>query len=276
MEKYLFTDGTNVTREVESKEELQKLIQLSADPTRIRIWIFNTSEWITLSDFNKRLSVPPAKIPKETPKVPVPPPLPQRRFVLPPFLRKSILALAAVTVIFLIYNFTRVSWRKASALSVMATRPGNTPLTNIDSIISTIEQLRGQKLDKVTRTNLRIRTNWPDLLQLRLDCDRDSSRQGIRYYNMNLMLDNSTGYQIDQADIRITIWKDGEVADTDTVRFYNIGYSKPGRQEVDGMYEGDSISVAFTSIRSRAFNFCYSENKKSNYGNYNDRWFCKD
>ncbi len=34
MEKYLFTDGTNVIREAESREELQSLIQSSADPAK--------------------------------------------------------------------------------------------------------------------------------------------------------------------------------------------------------------------------------------------------
>ena len=54
MEKYLFTDGTNVIREVESDEELHNLIQSSAEPGKVRIWIFNTNEWISLADFNKR------------------------------------------------------------------------------------------------------------------------------------------------------------------------------------------------------------------------------
>src|SRR5258705_12262029 len=53
MEKYLFTDGTNVIREVESREELQSLIQSAAETAKVRIWIFSTSEWITVTDFNK-------------------------------------------------------------------------------------------------------------------------------------------------------------------------------------------------------------------------------
>jgi hypothetical protein len=93
---------------------------------------------------------------------------------------------------------------------------------------------------------------------------------------MTLTIDNSTGYQVDQADVKLTVWKNEEPSYTDTISFSNFGYSRPVRRVVDGIQEGDSISVAFSSIRSRVFNFCYSEDKKSNYGNYNDRWFCKD
>jgi hypothetical protein len=277
MEKYLFTDGTNVIREAESKEELQKLILSSADPARVRIWIFNTSEWITLSDFNKRTSPSKEISRREIKDEVVPEPKKgSKKFLFSAIARKTLVGIGAATIIFLIYNFTRVTWRKASALSVMAERPANTPATNIDSIIATIELIRGQKLDKTTRTNLRIRTNWPELLQLRLDCDRDTSREGIRYYNMTLAIDNSTGYQIDQADVKLTVWKNEEPTHTDTFSFRSFGYSRPVRRLIDGVQEGDSISVAFSYIRSRVFNFCYSEDKQSNYSNYNDRWFCKD
>ena len=63
MEKYLFTDGTNLVREVQSKEELYTLIQSSGDSGKIRIWIFSTSEWISYTEFSKRsiAGIPPAK-----------------------------------------------------------------------------------------------------------------------------------------------------------------------------------------------------------------------
>jgi hypothetical protein len=54
MKKYLFTDGTNVIREVQSDEELQALIQSSAELDKIRIWIFNTNEWLTHAEFCKQ------------------------------------------------------------------------------------------------------------------------------------------------------------------------------------------------------------------------------
>jgi len=277
MEKYLFTDGTNVIREVQSKEELQTLIQSSADPEKIRIWIFNTNEWISLADFNKRSSKlfsPVKKTPPVTEIRQKPPPA--RRFALPPLLKKMLIGLVAAAAIFLVYNFTKVTWTRVSPLSITAARPVNTPLVNFDSLLQTIEALRGQKLDKITRTNLRIRNSWPDLLQLQLNAEKDTSREGSRYYNLELTLDNSTGYSIDNAVVKFIVWRNNEIGNTDTLRFANIGYASPAKRMIEGVFKGDSVSVSFTSIKSKVFNFCYSSDKKSNYGNYNDRWFCKE
>jgi hypothetical protein len=275
MEKYLFTDGTNVNREVESKEELQRLIQSAADPAKIRIWIFNTNEWISLADFNKRS---PLFSPSEKKIVSVEiekKPKPVKKFAIPGVLKKVLFGILTVAAIFLVYNFTRVTWRKTFPMHIVAERPANTPVSDIDSLIATIELLRGQKLDKTTRTNLRIRNNWPDLLQLHLDADRDTSREGLRYYNLTLSIDNSTGYSIDEAEVKLVVWENNMPAYSDTMKFDHIGYSTPARRSLAGVHKGDSISVAFSSIRSRAFNFCYSSDKKTNYGNYNDRWFCR-
>jgi hypothetical protein len=277
MEKYLFTDGTNVIREAESKEELQILIQSSADPVKVRIWLFNTSEWISLADFNKRSSkfispdkkVVPLMEKKELIK-------PVRKSVIPGLLKKTLIGAVAITAIFLVYNFTKVTWEKIAPLSIIAARPANNPPVDVDSLIETIETLRGQNLDKITRTNLRIRNTWPDLLQLQLNADRDESREGFRYYNIELSVDNSTGYNIDNAIVKLDIWKNNEISISDTLRFVNIGYSTPAKRKMEGIYKGDSVSVSFTSVKSKVFNFCYSSDKRSNYGNYNDRWFCKE
>jgi hypothetical protein len=278
MEKYLFTDGTNVIREVESKKELLALIQSAIDPARVRIWIFNTSEWINITEFNKRFISPvispfeksePIVEKKEERK-------PSKKFISKSFLKKALIGIVAALTIFLVYNFTKVTWRKASPLTITAARPLNTPPMDADSLIETIELLRGVKLDKITRTNLRIRNTWPDRIELQLVTDRDISREGSRFYNLEFSIDNSTGYNIDNAEVKLTTWKDDEVSSTDTIHFSNIGYAAPAKRKLEGIYRGDSISVAFSSIRSRVFNFCYSLDKKSNYGNYNDRWFCKE
>jgi hypothetical protein len=278
MEKYLFTDGTNVIREVETKEELQTLIQSSADPGKVRIWIFNTSEWVSIADFNKRSSkhltngkkIIPVTENKETYK-------PARKSPVAGLLKKGLIGTAAAAAIFLVYNFTKVTWAKTSPLSITAERPDNTPPVDADSLIATIEWLRGQKLDRITKTNLRIRNTWPDLIQVQLSADRDtSSREGLKYYNLELTLDNATGYNIDNTVVKLSVWKNKEVSSSDTIRFTNIGYSSPAKRKLEGVYRGDSISVAFAAIKSKVFNFCYSSDKKSNYGNYNDRWFCKE
>ena len=277
MEKYLFTDGTNVIREVESRDELQSLIQSSAEPAKVRIWIFNTSEWVSIADFNKHPSRQNPLIKKAAPVIEAKEaPKPVRRSAIPGILKKTLIGIVTAAAIFLVYNFTRVTWRKASALSITAERPGNTPVVNVDSLIETIESLRGQKLDKITKTNLRIRNTWPDLIQLQLTADRDTSKEGSRYINPEVSVDNSTGYNIDNAVVKFDIWKNSELSSSDTIHFSNFSYAATVKRKIEATYRGDSISVSFISIKSKAFNFCYSSDKKSNYGNYNDRWFCRE
>lgn len=276
MEKYLFTDGTNVVREVQSEEELQKLIQSSGDAGKIRIWVFNTNEWITYTDFSKKFILKTSSLKKSVNNVektePVVPPKRANPFS---GLTKLLILPTVAAAVFLIYNFTRIKWSKVSPLELTAERPGNTPLINIDSLIAEIEYSRGQKLDKITATNLRIRNTWPDRIVLQLKSDRDSSQDGIKFYNINLSIDNSTGYNVDQMVAELKSWKNNEVIKLDTFQFRNIGYAAPAKRNVPGEYLGDSLSVSILSLRSKAFNFCYSAEKESNYGNLNDRWFCK-
>ena len=277
MEKYLFTDGTNVVREVESREELQSLIQSSAEPAKVRIWIFNTNEWISITDFNKRAYRQNSLVKKAEPAVEVKdPPKPPRRSVIPGYLKKGMIGIIGAAAIFLVYNFTRVTWRKTSPLNIAAERPGNTPAVDVDSLIETVEELRGQKLDRITRTNLRIRNTWPDLIQLQLNADRDISRTGSRYYNAEVSIDNSTGYNLDNAVVKLDVWTDDEITGSDTIQFSSISYAALAKRKLEPIYRGDSLSVSFISIKSKVFNFCYSSEKKSNYGNYNDRWFCRE
>ena len=278
MKKYLFTDGTNVIREVQSEEELQSLIQSSGDPDKIRIWIFNTNEWVTHAEFRKHriAKVAPLKNPpdKEEKKHEVA--VPQRAAVKPRNWSKLVIALIAAAAIFLVYNFTRIKWTKISPLEITASRPNNVPLMDVDSLVEEIEFVRGQKLDRVTATNLRIRNTWPDRMQLKLKSDREAANGDVKFYNVSLFIDNSTGYNIDQAIVELTNWEHDGVIKVDTFQFDFIGYAAPATRDIAGEYRGDSLSVAFLSLRSKAFNFCYSAGKESNYGNLNDRWFCKD
>jgi len=279
MEKYLFTDGTNAVREVQSEEELQTLIQSSGDPGKIRIWVFSTSEWVTYTEFSKRSVakvVPLKKTVNNEEKNKVPPANSKPAKKSYAGLTKLIIALVTGLTIFLIYNFTRIKWSTTTPLEIIAPRPVNVPLMNVDSLIQFIEYTRGQKLDRVTSTNLRIRNTWPDRLQLQLKSDRDTSQAGTKFYNISITIDNSTGYNIDNAVVELTNWKKGEVNKTDTLRFDYVGYAAPAKQSVPGEYRGDSLSVSFLELRSKAFNFCYAAGKESNYGNLNDRWFCKE
>ena len=267
-----------MTREVQTDEELQTLIQSSPDPGKIRIWIFNTNEWITQAEFKKQKfgRIPPLKNEPEpvareekTSGTQKPAAKPKRR-------SRVLIILLMAAAIFLVYNFTRIKWTKISPLEITAERPNNVPLMDVDSLIGVIEFERGQKLDKTTATNLRIRNTWPDRMQLKVKSDRQTSNGDIKFYNVSLFIDNSTGYNVDQAIVELSNWKNGEVAGRDTFQFDFISYAQPSTRVVPGEYRGDSLSVSFLSLRSKAFNFCYAAEKESNYGNLNDRWFCRE
>ncbi len=273
MEKYLFTDGTNGVREVQTKEELNTLIQAVADRSKIRIWVFSTNEWISYAEFSKT----PA-INRVNPKKDIPVHIKEKKPSSTKWgwLKKALIAVVAATAILLIYNFTKEKWEKLPDLSLTTPRPENTPPVNMDSLIQTIEAMRGQKLDKVTRTNLRIRNTWPDMIQLQLTASHEQSRVGTKLYNVQLVVDNSTGYNLDDIQVKFTEWKNSVEVGSDTIHFRNTGYASPARRNIEGIFRGDSLSATFTSIKSKVFNFCYSADKKSNYGNLNDRWFCKE
>jgi hypothetical protein len=261
MEKYLFND--------------------CSDPAKARIWLFNTSEWVSYSDFSKSYNfslIPSAKIaaPDQDglngeaiqPKT--------RKTWLKKFLFFALIVAAGL----LIYNFTKIRWEKAGTLNVIADRPANSPVVDVDSLIQTIEDTRGQKLDRITRTNFRIRNTWPDKITLKLTSDKFTNKTTNKYSNIELSIDNSTGYNLDNAIVQLNIWKKNEpdsyrVNSSDTFRFANIGYVLPVKRKLKDSYKGDSLSVSFFSIKSKVFNFCYSSEKQSNYGNNNDRWYCK-
>ncbi len=184
--------------------------------------------------------------------------------------------MATALAIFLVYNFTRVKWTSLAPLQITAERPANVPVMSVDSLIGVVETLRGQKLDKTTLTNLRIRNTWPDRIKLQIKCDRDSGAAGIKYKNIELSVDNSTGYQIDNVVIELKNWQNEIIHKTDTFHLNNIGYAALSNRMLKNEYRGDSLSVSFLNIKARSFNFCYSFDKESNYGNLNDRWFCKE
>lgn len=279
MEKYLFNDGTNVIREVESKKELEALIASAADASRVRIWRFNSSEWLSLPAFEKTEGLPAIT------KVILPVPENENRqhailsAIRPvhPYLRKGIIAILLAIGIFLVYNFTRVSWSSADTYETNAARADNVPVMDMDSLIQSIEWSRGRPLDKTTATNLRIRNTWPDRMQLKVSAARDTSTTGSsRFHDPQFSIDNSTGYEVDEAIVTFTIFNKGDRMHSDTLRFTQVGYAYPSTRTVTGEFRGDSIAAAYLSIRARSFNFCYSSGKESNYGNLADRWFCRD
>lgn len=279
MEKFLFTDGTSEVKEVQSAEELQALVATATGKEAIRIWLYNTNEWISYASFinqfplYQKTALLEAKAPG--PFIPSTAILVKsknryrgiKRILLYTFLAAGIL---------LVFNFTNTKWSKTEGVTIKAERPANVPLMDIDSLIADIELNRGQKIDKGTRTNLRLRNTWPDKILLQATADRDVSNSGNKYYNIKISLDNATGYNLDKAVAKITVWKNQEVFSSDTFQFNAIPYGQKIERELSGNYRGDSITMAFESIGAKAFNFCYSADKENNSGNYNDRWFCRE
>lgn len=267
MPKYLFTDGISGVKEVQSESELNQLISSSINQDSIRIWIFNTHQWISYADFRKRVHIiPPTAGPIEEVQ-------PTRRGF--GWIKKTIAFTLAGATVFLVYNFTRIKWEKVAPLDTMATRPANVPIINTDSVIALVEFVRGQKLDKVTRTNLRIRNNWPDQILLKLQATKEQSNTGFRFSDLVLTLDNATGYFIDDAIVELEVWDKGDKIQTDTISFSKIDYVSPVAVQPSKVYRADSFAINFQSIKAKSFNFCYSADKQSNYGNLGDRWFCK-
>lgn len=273
MDKFLFTDGTNGVREVHSKEELLALISSAPEPARARIWVFHSNEWISAPAFISQQ-------PKGTlPSTNTNPDSSAAQNAIPVQKKRGWTmlgySLAAVAAALLIFNFTRAGWEAQGSISNSTVRPANVPQLDTDSLALVIEWQRGKALDKGTRTNLRIRNNWPDYLQASLKADKEKKGNSYRLTNINISMDNTTGYLIDEAVIRILSWKNGKSSIADTVQFKGIRYDKVLNRQLNGSFRGDSLSLAIASIRAKSFNFCYSIESVSN-NNPNDRWFCRD
>lgn len=284
MKKFLFTDGTIGVIEVQSLEELETLIESSGQPDKIRIWLFSSNEWISYAAFRKHVSMAIRKektvavngstliisTERQTNGQQL---IPAKR---PHWAKRFLYFTGAATSIFLVFNFTKIKWEKAEPVNTSAARPANVPAMDIDSLIEEIEYTRPQPLDRNTRANLRLRNTWPDRILLQLVADRETNGSGSRFFNIDVSIDNTTGFNLDNAVVKLSVWKNNKVSLTDTLRFSNIRYDKLSKRELDYRYRGDSISVAFESIKAKAFNFCYSAVAKNNSGNYNDRWFCRE
>jgi len=274
MEKYLFTDGLSGVKEAQSQEELETLIDSCDRPDKSRVWLFNSSEWISYAAY-RRLFPVARKMEASTVAMETMAARPNisngKRW-----LKKFLFLIALTGGAFLIFNFTKIKWQKAGPVNFIAGRPGNVPLMDVDSLISEIEYDRGEPIDRSTRANLRLRNTWPDRIELQLQSEKETSSAGARFSNIRVSIDNTTGFNLDNAVVRLSVWKNKKVNASDTLRFSNIRYDKLLTRGLDAVYRGDSITVSFESIRAKAFNFCYSAAVKNNSGNYNDRWFCKE
>lgn len=281
MDKFLFTDERGEVREVQSLVELENLVEAAAQPEKIRIWLFSSNEWISYATYRKQV---PATLRKEKSaiyttgqyatisNVAITPKTAKRKR----WFTKALYTTGAAAGVFLVFNFTKIKWEKADPVNIAAVRPANVPEMDIDSLIYEIEDARNVILDRSTKTNLRLRNTWPERIELRLSSERETSNAGSRYFNAAISIDNSTGFTLDNAVVKLSVWKNNKISSTDTLRFSNIRYDKALKRQLADTYRGDSISISFESIKAKAFNFCYSATVKNNSGNYNDRWFCRE
>jgi len=274
MDHYLFTDGTSEVREAHSKEELRSLVNSAAAPGNIRVWVFSSNEWIDYSIFLKHN---PGFSKTDTSKTVLGAELP----VVPPgkgssWVKRYLLIAGAAAGVLLVFNFTSARWEKGSPLKTGATRPENVPVMDVDSLITEIEWQRGKTIDKGTRYNLRMRNNWPEHILLYLNAEKEVKKGLSRFFNISVRIDNSTGFNLDNAHVKLQVWKNKKPGTSDTLQFNDIKYDKVSVRQPGAAYYGDSISVSFQNIKAKDFNFCYSANMKNNSGNYNDRWFCRD
>ncbi len=266
--------------EVQSQEELETLIESAEQPDKIRIWLFSSNEWISFAAFRKQT---PLVSRKEKPVAVngsssiatsdwVSKSQPKRTGS--HWFKKVLYFTGATAGVFLVFNFTKIKWEKAEPVNTAAARPANVPEMDIDSLIYEIEESRGQAIDRNTRTNLRLRNTWPERILLQLVADRETNGSGSRFFNVDVFIDNTTGFNLDNAIVKLSVWKNKKISLTDTLHFNGIRYDKLSKRELDYRYKGDSISVSFESIKAKSFNFCYAAATKNNSGNYNDRWFC--
>jgi hypothetical protein len=274
MDKYLFTDGTNGIKEAHTKEELLSLINSSPDPANTRIWKFNSNEWTRYADLLKK--DPSFKQGHDRKINPQPVSSITRQKEPNPWWKKTAIAAFILGWALLVFNFTSAKWEPAEPLQTSAIRPTNVPVMDIDSLVEEIEWMRGKLVDKGTRQNLRLRNNWPEYILLKLEAEQEKKGAASRYINAHLKLENATGLELDKVLVEVQVWKKGKASIADTLHFEKVKYDQTTKRALPGIYQGDSLSLSFRTIRAKAFNFCYSSSVKNNSGNYNDRWFCRD
>jgi hypothetical protein len=281
--KFLFTDGPGSTTEVYSNEELNILINNSIHKERIRIWRYSTSQWISYEEFLKsqnRAEFQSSAATLRNKEEPIGDAPPKKITNLLGIIKMSVVVIGIIGGVFiLVYVFFSKEWMDPAPVTAFAERPINSPKVNTDSLIGVIEVTEFRTLEKLTKTNLRLRNNWPDKIVLSLQYDRSQHARDatlFKFINTGINIENLTGYNLDEAVVELKVWKFHEIIRTDTFHFKSIGYTAPSIRYTGQEYQGDSLSVNFHTIRSLDLNFCYSYERPALSGNPNDKWFCKD
>lgn len=303
--KFLYNDGSGKIKEVSSKEELDYYIGISPDKNKIRIWLYHSSNWIGYQEYLKivhRASSMPARAAQVVNPAPasagaavssfppasspVPAPIVKEKKPPPETVTKPLQIILNICIVLVVAGgvytalfYNKQEWTEPRVFGITAPRPANAAVMNMDSLIRMLEAKELRTLDNLTKLNLRLRNNWPDKIVLTLQAEarkhlkKDSLRQ---FNNLEWVVKNNSGYELDEAVVALNVWQDGEVNVQDTFRLTGIGYREPFTMNISNSYKGDSLTVHFYSIRSLGLNFCYTYEEPAISGNPNDKWFCKD
>jgi hypothetical protein len=293
--KFLYNDGSGTIREVGSKAELDYYLSISPDKSRVRIWLFHNSSWITWQEYSKMdlvevkqretIVAKPINEVKEVvapaPPIDKPKPARSKRTVTKPLqiLLNICIVLVVAGGVYAALFYNTKEWSDEKAFEVTATRPENAPALSIDSIIHSLEVKEKKTLGTLTKMNLRLRNNWPEKIVLVLKGQRQQQlkKDSIhRFTKLEWIVKNSTGYEIDEAEAVVTVWKNGSAQTQDSYRITGIGLREPANLPIPNTYKGDSLTIHFKSLRSFGLNFCYTYDQPTISGNPNDKWFCKD
>lgn len=285
--KFLFNDGSGSVREVHSEEELNILINNTSQKQLIRIWLFNSSQWISYNDYLRIQKPSPLKkfqVPLIEESVATEE---QNQTAAPRKITKFLTTVKVVVISAAIIGIATVvafalmkkEWLEPSSAIVYADRPENSPTINTDSLVAVIQETEFRILEKLTKTNLRLRNNWPDKIVLSLAYSKSQNANDntrFRFDHTTINLENTTGYDLDNAVVEVKVWRLHQNVLTDTFHFAAVRHAIPAVKDTGKEYQGDSISLNFQKIRSYGLNFCYTYDLPSVSGNPNDKWFCKD
>src|SRR5688572_21727397 len=108
MEKFLFTDGLSGVKEVQSQEELEELIQSTAQPDKSRVWLFNSNEWVSYASYRKLYQ--PLKKKEVAMAIPTGDTVTARPASGKHWLKKFLFLIVLVGGAFLVFNFTGIKW----------------------------------------------------------------------------------------------------------------------------------------------------------------------
>ena len=207
MEKFLFTDGSSGVREASSRKELEEFAANAAGGPGLKVWVYGRNEWLGYAAFTTQYPLTARHNRKEQAEFPAHAASPS---VKPARWKKRLLGYTAVIILLLlVFNFTRMRWEKPVTVTMSSTRPANVPVMDVDSLVRDIELRRGEKIDRNTKSNLRLRNTWPEVILLETTATKERSDRANKFSGISIKVDNTTGHVIDEAIVMLNSWING-------------------------------------------------------------------